>query len=404
LYATGSKALIRDLNRSAVLNLIKREGPISRVEISRMLGLSGASVTSIAGELEGLGLIRTVAHAPSDGGRPRRLIALNPDAACVIGIKLQVDQLAAVIVDLEANPLVERVEVLSGHGFDTVLAATADLVSSLREAAGGRALLGVGIGMPGVIDGPNGVCVDSPMLGWRNAPIVDRMSGVLGLPVVIDNDVNTLAVAEQLYGKGHDVDDFVVVTLGRGVGCGIVVGRQLVRGRLGGAGEFGHMPIDTDGPLCECGRRGCLEAFIGDLALARTAVEAGVLPPGSRAVDLAEKANRGDATCRSILAEAGGRLGTAIAGLANLLSPSLVLISGEGTRAHHHIETRMRSALERNLFPPLSGLEVMVDPWDDTRWARGAAALVLEAFFSAGRQVATNGGAVDLADFAASVA
>jgi len=401
LYSTGSKSLIRQLNRSAVLNLIKTEGPIARVEIARRLNLSAAAVTSIAGELEELRLIRSVAQAPSTGGRPATLLALNPEAACVIGIKLTVDHLAAVVVDLEGSVLAKGTRELPEHGFEHVIDALAELVSGLRHAAGQRSLLGVGIGMPGVVDGARGLCVDSPILGWHDAPVGDRLSERLSMPVLIDNDVNTLAVAEQLYGHGRNAESFVTITLGRGVGCGIVMGGQLWRGRRGGAGEFGHVPIDPDGPACECGRHGCLEVYVGDPALVRTARQAGAIGAEQDIMELTEAADAGQPGARSLFAEAGERLGTALAGLVNTLSPDLVIVSGEGMRARRHVEPALRQALERSVFPPLAGVPLVIDPWDDAKWARGAAALVLENFFSAGREQAGNGRALDLASFAA---
>lgn len=400
-YPTGSKSLIRELNRSAVLALIKHEGPIPRVGIARRLHLSGAAVTSIAGELSSLGLIREVAQAPSTGGRRPSLLALNPGAASVIGVKLAVDHLAAVVVDLDGGILDSRTVPLSTRRFAGAVETIAEVIAGLRGAGVSKRLLGVGIGMPGVVDGTRRTSIDAPILGWRNAPIGDVLAERLDLPVLVDNDVNTLAVAELLYGQGRNVVDFVTVTIGRGVGAAIVIGGQLYRGRLGGAGEFGHVPVDPDGPPCECSRRGCLEAFVADPALVARARAAGIIGARQGVAHLVRRADAGHAAAQALLGEAGERLGTAIAGLVNTLSPSLVIVSGEGMRAQSHLEPRLRAALERHLFPPLAGVELVIDAWDDTKWARGAAALVLETFFSAGRDGATNGRGVDLASFTA---
>lgn len=400
-YPTGSKSLIRGINRSAVMSLIKHEGPIPRVAIARRLGLSGAAVTSIAGELASLGLIREVAQAPSTGGRRPTLLALNPAAASVIGVKLAVDHLAAVIVDLDGGILESRTLSLSTRRVEVAVGKIAGVVASLRDSASPRRLLGVGVGMPGVVDGTRGVSVDAPILGWRQAPIGDLLAERLGLPVLVDNDVNTLAVAELLYGQGRNVADFVTITIGRGVGAAIVIGGQLYRGRLGGAGEFGHVPLDPAGPVCECGRRGCLEAFVGDPGLVERARAAGVIGPRQGVNELVRRADAGEAAALEVLGEAGERLGLAVAGLVNTLSPALVIVSGEGMRARPHIEPRLRAAIERHVFPPLAGVDLVLDPWDDTKWARGAAALVLETFFSVGRDGAANGRAIDLASFAA---
>jgi predicted NBD/HSP70 family sugar kinase len=201
----------------------------------------------------------------------------------------------------------------------------------------------------------------------------------------VDNDVNTLAVAERLYGLGRGLEHAITITIGRGVGLGIVVGGELYRGARGGAGEFGHLPVDPDGPPCTCGRRGCLEALIGEAALARRAIEAGVVDPDEPrpAAALRRAADAGDAGARSILGVAGATLGRAVAGLVNVLSPQRIIISGEGTLAWSHWSAGFEAALRGAVFPPLTGVDVQVDPWDDAKWARGAAALVLKATFSA---------------------
>ena len=399
-YSTGSKSLIRQLNRSAVLNLIKSEGPIARVTIAQQLGLSPASVTSIASELEGLGLIRQVAQARSAGGRPAELLALNPGAAGVIGVKLADDHLAGVLSDLDGTVLASDARPLGRHTPPAVARGLEALIRALREAGPPlQRVLGIGLGLPGVIDGRRGVCVDSPILGWRQVPLAADLSERFDMPVLIDNDVNTLAVAESIYGAGRDVDDFVAVTIGRGVGLGIVLGGQLQRGRLGGAGEFGHLPVQRDGPPCECGRRGCLEALVADGALVRRARANGTLTEGDGVERLAELAAAGHVGARALVSEAGWILGVALAGLVNVLSPSLVVVSGEGMRARGVLEPELRTAMAQHLFPPLIGVEIVIDAWDDAKWARGAAALVLEAFFSAGARNGMAARGVDLASF-----
>jgi predicted NBD/HSP70 family sugar kinase len=135
-------------------------------------------------------------------------------------------------------------------------------------------MLGVGLGVPGIAAEGR---VDSPLLGWAGFALGDDLQDALGVPVLVDNDVNTLAVAERLYGRGHDIADFVTVTVGSGIGLGIVIDGEVHRGARGGAGEFGHVCVDPDGPLCGCGNRGCLEALVGDAGLVARGRAAGIL-------------------------------------------------------------------------------------------------------------------------------
>ena len=381
---SGSGALIRDLNRAAILSLIGQRGPIARVEIARELALSPATVTVLTRDLVQEGLVREVAAAPSRGGRPAVLLGLVGQAAHALGAKIAADHLAVMRVNLDGEPLS-----VAERPFD---ATTPDALERLGGALAaivaegdGRAprLLGIGLGVPGIVDLPSGGVVESPVLGWHALPLRSWLQERLGLPVLVDNDVNTLAVAERLYGRGRAVEHFVTVTIGRGVGLGIVVGGELYRGARGGAGEFGHVRVVDDGPLCQCGNRGCLETLVSDEALLREARSAGVVGARDGIDQLRGRADAGDPGAAAIYARAGTTLGRAVAGLVNVLSPQLVLLSGEGTQAWRHLEAAFEGALRRDLFAPLRDVPVEVDPWDDAKWARGAAALVLRATFAA---------------------
>lgn len=381
---SGSSALIRDLNRTAVLALIGQHAPIARVEIARRLALSPATVTVLTRDLVRDGLVREVDQAPSSGGRPPLLLGLVPQAAQAIGAKVAEDRLTAVRVDFEGTPLeyAERpFEAAAPDAADRLGLLLEDLVARWRDA--GPRVLGVGLGVPGVVDTPSGGRVESPVLGWRDLPLGARLESQLGIPVLVDNDVNTLAVAERLYGRGRNVDHFATVTIGRGVGLGIVIGGELYRGARGGAGEFGHVRVMEDGPRCHCGKRGCLEAVASDDALVRDARAAKIIAPTDDIDALRALADDRNEVALELYAKAGRVLGHAIAGLANVLSPGLVIVSGEGTQAWEHLQTAFRTALAEDLFEPLRGLPIEVDPWDDAKWARGAAALVLRATFAA---------------------
>ena len=379
----GSKALIRDLNRSAILALIGSRGPISRVEIARQLSLSGGTVTALTRELVDDGLISELDKEPSSGGRPAIRLALVGGAAHAIGVKIAPDHITAVRVNLNGEPTE-----VAEQPYDASAPNAVDRLGYLLEALmsswgeGSARLLGIGMGVPGIADERSGT-VESPLVGWHGLSLAGDLEKRLGLPILIDNDVNTLAVAERLYGRGRSVDHFLTVTLGRGVGLGIVVGGELYRGRSGGAGEFGHIRIADDGPVCHCGKTGCLEAFVADDALVASALAAGVLRPGEDVDRLRTLADAGNAGAREIYDRAGAILGRAVAGLVNVLSPQLILVSGEGTQAWAHLAAAFELAFRRDLFEPLRDVAVEVDPWDDAKWARGAAALILRATFAA---------------------
>jgi predicted NBD/HSP70 family sugar kinase len=381
-YRTATNTLSRNLNRAAVFRLIGATGPIARIHIAQRLGLSPATVTAVTRELLDEGLVRVAERAPSRGGRPALLLELVGSAATAFGVKIAPDHLVGVRVNIEADVL-DRFELPFDAAAPDAIEQLSGLLSNrLADSAAEPPLLGVGLGVPGVFDARTRR-LDSPLLGWRQVALADVLQRELGVPVFVENDVNTLAVAERLYGRGHDVEHFVTVTIGRGVGLGIIAGGDIYRGFRGGAGEFGHTTVADDGPTCTCGKRGCLEALVSDPALVAKARAAGILTRRQSIDRLRQLAAAGDSGACGLYEDAGAVLGRAVGNLVNVLGPELVLISGEGTQAWPHLETAFDRAFRASLFPPLGDVAVEVDPWDDAKWAIGAATLVLRATFTA---------------------
>ena len=391
-FWTANRQLIRAINRSTVLNVVKAESPVSRTEIGRLSGLSPATVSEITADLIAEGLIYEKAAGDSTGGRPPILLALNRDAAYVVGLKLAERQISAAITDIEATILCTLTVPVTGMTVvERAVAALAGAVEQViaRASVSRERVTGVGIGLAGIIDAGRGLCRYSPFLDWRDVPLKQLVEEEIGIPVYIDNDVNTLAMAEKWFGAGQGVDDFLVVTVGRGVGLGIVVNGQFYRGTRGGGGEFGHTVMDPDGPLCDCGKRGCLEAYVADPALVRAARDAaaqgrlGSVDPDQLTVErVTELARAGDGTLREVFAQAGRMLGMGIANLVNIFNPALIIISGEGVRAGDLLFGPMRETMAQYTFDGLvEDTEIVVQEWGDEAWAWGAASLVLQGIY-----------------------
>lgn len=392
-HPLGNRDLIRAINRSAVLNTIKSHGLISRTEIARRTGLSAATVSGITAELIESGMIFEKEAGDSRGGRRPILLAINPRGGYVVGIKLMEDQVIGAITDLEATLIARHTGHLQtdprGHiPVDTAISTLAEVVDKLVVAVGiGRKqLLGVGIGLAGIIDAQKGVLRYSPIFGWHDVPLVEVLGARLHVPVYIDNDVNTLTLTEQLFGAGQGIDNLLIVTIGRGVGLGIVVNGQLYRGVSGGAGEFGHTVIDPTGPACACGNQGCIETYVSDPGLLRLASQAfsrGEMSAEVKTVDeLIAHAKAGDTAARTIFAQAGEKLGYGIANLITVFNPEEIIISGEGVRAGDLLFDPMRAAVARHAMPGLAqDTLIHIDVWEDDAWARGAASLVLQELF-----------------------
>lgn len=378
---SGNRQLIREINKSLVLNIVRDHGSISRTDIAHAAHLSLATVSGITNELIEQGLIYEHEEGTSTGGRRPIMLALNPHAGLVAGAKLTDTHLIAALTDLNADVVDRRMVPLGeDRSPEAVISVLAGELDALREAHPDRPVLGLGVGMAGGIERRSGVVRFSPFLGWREVPLRQLLERRLGLPVVIENDVNTLTMAEKWFGSGVGVSDFLVITLGRGIGMGMVLNGQLYRGGLGGGGEFGHTTVAPDGPQCDCGKRGCLEAFVSDPALlGRMRSGIGHDLTMEQAVTLARQ---GDSVAHTIFASAGRTLGTAVANLINIFNPPLLVVGGEGARALDLMLEPLQDALQAHCFDGFfDDLRLVVEPWGDDAWARGAASLMLEELF-----------------------
>lgn len=387
---TGNKRLLRDLNQSIVFNMIVERGSISRTELAKQSGLPAATITRIVGNFLSAGLVSEVSSEESSGGRRPVLLSINPSAGYIVGVKLREDSMTVAICDLNCT-IIHALEENTLANADTlphrVVEAIAEAVKRCLSEAGisVRKVLGIGVGLSGLIDSSRGICRYSAILNWRDVELGPALEFKLRLPVRMDNDVNTLAVAERYFGAGRDAANFLLVTVGRGVGLGIVVGGEIYRGSHGGAGEFGHMTVDTsaDAPLCNCGKRGCLEAIASDYGILRAATG---IDPGHHVEDtigtLIDRARMGDANTQAIFTRAGNALGVAVANLINIFDPARVLLGGEGMRAGELILGPLRNTMPQHIFGR-SNADIALDTLqtNEANWARGAASLVLHEVF-----------------------
>ena len=377
---TGSKHLIREINQALVLDIVRSHGALSRTEIAVQSNLSMPTVSGITAELMDAGLVYEQSTGASTGGRRPVLIAFNARAGYVVGIKLTETTAIAVLTDLNASVVAHHSASIHGHSPEEIVDTLAAVVETLAPAADGAPILGVGVGLAAVVDRRREIVRFATYFGWSDLPLAQMLEDRLDVPVILDNDVNALAVAEQWFGAGRGVTDFLVLSLGRGVGLGMVLNGRLYRGANGGAGEFGHTVVQADGPLCACGKRGCLEALVSDPAIARQ-----VSAAHAREVSITEAyslAVQGDAHARTVYQDAARVLGVAVANLVNLVNPAVIIIGGEGLRAGHLIMEIFQTTLNQYCFGGLrNDLVVVTEPWGDDGWARGVASLLLSELF-----------------------
>jgi len=380
----ASRSLLRDFNVSLLIELVRRAGSISRAELARQSQLSAPTVSDIVDHLLKRGIVVETTTAPSSGGRPPVLLSVDPKAGYVVGIKLRGDGLTTVVCDLDAQIVVseEHYVPLVGDPMAAIEAIEEETRRALRNAAvPASKVLGVGIGLSGIIESTAGKCRFSHLLQWKDVDLAGPLRRRLGLPVWVENDVNTLAVAEKWAGDAHAARDFVTLSVGRGIGLGIVVDRSLYRGAHGASGEFGHMIVEPGGPKCECGRFGCLEAMVGEGALRRRVSERkGHDVSRDELLTLVELS---DTATLEILDSAGRKLGLAVANVVTLLNPELLIICGEGTALGSSFIDPIVNAVKDQTFADLGRqLEIKVQSWGDEAWAVGAATLVLRESFN----------------------
>ena len=402
----ADQRLMRELNRLLVLNSVREHEPIARVDIARHTGLSRTTVSAIIDGLLSDGLVRegNTQHAAAGGGRRAILVHFNAAAGVMLGVDMGRSHLTVLLCDLAANILARR----SGpfdvdRGPDVCLPWLIAELRALLEQHNvpWSQVVGVGVGMPGPMDASLQRPIKPPrMPGWDGVDVRGILAGELGVPIYLDNDANLGALGESRYGAGAGVPDLTYVKVGTGIGGGIVMTGRIYRGSVGSAGEIGHVTVDPDGPLCDCGNRGCLEALAGAHMITRDAAagislraEGGSHSADSSApalsahvtsdvADVVTAALKGDAAALAALNHAGELVGVVLADLVNLINPSLILVGGSVARAGDLLLDPIRRTITARSFSVASAhITVRVGALGDNATALGGVAMVIDAAF-----------------------
>ena len=371
----GDQGFLRDHNRGLIVNLLRTIGPASRADIARRIGLAPSALTRLVRELMNDGLVKETGKRPSHGGRRPTLIAFNPHYATTIGIKVEEDRLLGARVDLDG-----RIEARTEAPLpdppqpDTVMERIVQMANELKR---GRTL-GVGLCISGAVDPVHGVDLYSPILGWRDVALQKPLTEQLEITVRVENDVNALTLAEHWYGAGRGYRNFVCLTVGEGIGAGLVINGELYRGRFGGAGEVGHITIDPTGPRCRCGERGCLEVFASDRFLLSEADKLGF--PDIRALEKAARSQMERA--RDVFTRMGYYLGIGAKNLVNLLNPEAIILGGERMDAADLFLPAFEDEVRNHSFPEAAkDLKIVPAALGEDGFLIGAATLVSSEFF-----------------------
>ncbi|MBV9922422.1 MAG: ROK family transcriptional regulator [Pseudonocardia sp.] len=372
----GSQAALRSSNRLRVLQLLTEHGEITQAGLARGTGLAAATVSNIVRELLAGGLVQV-----SEVGR-RKVVRLTRATGLLLGVDYGHRHLTVVVADRAHEILAERRVELEPNlpateGVYQAEKLFGELLDEIGEQA--AAIVGAGMGLPAPIDLRTGkVGAPSIMPGWVGVDAVRLASERLGMPVVVDNDANLGAVAELYWGAARGLSDIAYVKLSEGVGAGLVLGGQVVRGRDGTAGEIGHITTDEFGQVCRCGNRGCVETVVA----ARRVVE--LLEPmlGQQLTiaDVVRSARDGNNSCVRVLADTGRQAGIAIANLCNVFNPELILIGGELAVAGEFLLAPMREMVRRCGIPSATAdLPIILAELGPRAPVMGAVALALRA-------------------------
>ncbi len=351
---------VKNFNKHAALDLIRfSAGGLSRTDLADKMGLTRAALSLIVNDLLESGVVQEAEIRPVPSGRPPVTLEINPERGLVGAVDMGATHVSIALADFSAR-ILEEIEYPSdiNRGPEACLDEADQKLRKLVEShhLSMSNLAAVGVGVPGPVIKEAGMVVSPPIMpGWDHYPIRASLEKKWGCPVTLNNDAELGALGEWAYGAGRGEKNIAYIKVGSGIGAGLILNQQIYRGTTGAAGEIGHLTVEENGPLCNCGNHGCLEAFAGGYAIAnqaKTLVKSGVTTLLSqkpleqiKAVDVANAAQHGDIHAQEILKRSGTYIGIALAGLVNLLNPSIIIIGGGVSEAGDIFTNPIRQAI-----------------------------------------------------------
>lgn len=389
-FQIATSETARDINRRIVLNLIRTKQPISRADLARHTGLQRSTVSLIIEQLIEEQWITEGALGHLPRGRKPRFLHLNNERAGIIGINVRPQVTTLALTDLNANFLTQD-SLSTPSNPQLFLEQLGEKVENLRRSHPNIFCEGIGVGVPGRVNRRTHKMIFAPNLGWRNVDFKGHLEKVTSLPVEVENAANSCALYELWFGRHSEgVHDLIALTVSEGVGTGVIANGQLVSGLDGMAGEFGHVSINEDGPLCRCGNRGCWETYASNAATVNyytssSARSNGGARPGSAMVsfeDIMRLCEQGDKKATEAVERMAHYLGIGMAGLITSFAPELIICVGEVSRVWFRVGPIVENVIaERS---PMSGSTriIALDEFAYPR-LRGAVSLVLQKHFVA---------------------
>lgn len=392
---TADQVWVRKTNRAIILSVFRTHQTLSRAQLANETGLNPSTVSNIIGELISDNLIRETELIHANIGRPGRLLEINPEGGCALGIEINVDYIELLVSDFSAQELWRKRQPSNpAAGQDAIMLQVLALARQAADfiAARKSRLLGIGVGVPGMVDVASGLLRLAPNLHWVDVPIRDYLSTYFNCPIYVENEANAAALGEYYFGAVRNVKDFIYLSAGVGLGSGIVMGGKLFRGMFGYAGEAGHMTLDINGALCSCGKRGCWETFVGPRAVEQrvrnllgsgakstlTEMTAGDLTRIDMEMVI-QAALQGDPTAIEALHEVAFYLGVGIANLVNLFNVEVIVLGGALNNASPFLLKDVEQiVLSNTLSPAREHIRIIPSAHGSDACIMGAITLVLD--------------------------
>jgi predicted NBD/HSP70 family sugar kinase len=390
---------VRDLrrtNRARTLLALYLRGAMTRAEIGEATNVSIATVSNVVGELLAQGVVMEAGADQSDGGRPRGLLKINPDYGYVVGVDVGETGVLVELFDLQMRVLTSHSSAPASGAAD-VDEVTQHVLNGLdkvvtRSGVAREAILGVGVGVPGVVSHDEDAVVDAPTIGWRSVPLGQMLRAGTNLPLLLENGSKALGQAEKWFGAARGADNAVIVLFGSGVGTCIITSGELYQGSSSSAGEWGHTKVMVGGRTCPCGAKGCLEAYVGARGIIARYDELHQRPAADDPDDLVARINAivssrdTDVAAAQVLDETILYLGAGIADLVNLFNPELIVVGGWVARrlGERILPDIRRVAKEHALRLPYSQVSIVPAQLGADAVALGAATLPVRRFLETG--------------------
>ena len=388
-------------NKVSILRILWENKRVFRAEIARMTGLSQPTVLKIVDEFIERGLVNISGKGVSSGGKPPLMLEFKWDAYYIIGVDINEYRIEIILMDLSFNIIDKRIQ--DNREVDTadsILKRLADEITSLIEEHPDKEeqILGIGVGIPGIVDARKGVVIYSTELNWKNVCVKEYLKQYFDGEITIDDSTRALALEEKIFGQGKNVKNFLCLHLASGIGSAMVTNGQLYYGSLGSSGQLGHVAVEREGPRCSCGSYGCLELYASGRAIEEKARKVVESYQESQIADLVygqidkvdlnivfEAAMGGDRIALSILDEAADYLAMAVSGLINLMDPELIICEGKISRDSSIFMEMFKRALRHRRMKYI-GREVEIVTSDTKNYmgSFGSAAFIVERFIQSG--------------------